>query len=146
MRKFAPIKNAPADTILPKRGSKFSAGYDFYAPEDIICKAHSMSKLVFMNIKAYMPENEYLAVMIRSSLAVKHGLQVAQGTAVIDSDYADNPDNDGNIGICFVNNSNIDYVIRKGERCAQGIFTKFFVTDDDCADGVRSGGYGSTGK
>lgn len=146
MRKFLPTKNAPADTILPKRGSKYSAGYDFYAPEDISIKAHSMSKLVMFNVKCYMPAYEYLAVMIRSSLAVKHGLQVAQGTAVIDSDYADNPANDGNIGICFVNNSYEDYKIKKGERCAQGIFTKFFVTDDDCADGIRSGGYGSTGK
>ena len=146
MRKFLPTKNAPADTILPKRGSKYSAGYDFYAPEDISIKAHSMSKLVMFNVKCYMPAYEYLAVMIRSSLAVKHGLQVAQGTAVIDSDYADNPDNDVNIGIAFVNNSGVDYVIKKGERCAQGIFTKFFVTDDDNAEGVRSGGYGSTGK
>ena len=146
MRKFAPVKGAPADTILPKRGSKYSAGYDFYAPEEIVVRAHSMSKLVMFNVKCYMPQDEYLAVMVRSSLAVKYGLQVAQGTAVIDRDYADNPDNDGNIGICFVNNSNEDYEIKKGERCAQGIFTKFFVTDDDCADGVRIGGYGSTGK
>ncbi|MFR4383284.1 MAG: dUTP diphosphatase [Phascolarctobacterium sp.] len=146
MRKFLPTKNAPADTILPKRGSKYSAGYDFYAPEDIICKAHSLSKLVMFNVKCYILQDEYLAVMVRSSLAVKHGLQVAQGTAVIDADYADNPANDGNVGICFVNNSNIDYVIRKGERCAQGIFIRYYLTDDDDAESVRSGGYGSTGK
>lgn len=146
MRKFLPTKNAPTDTILPKRGSKYSAGYDFYAPCDIIVNAHAMSKLIMFNVKCYMPQDEYLAVMIRSSLAVKRGLQVAQGTAVIDSDYADNPDNDGNIGIAFVNNSGADYIIRKGERCAQGVFTKFYLTDDDNAEGVRSGGYGSTGK
>mgnify|MGYP000027054323 CR=1 FL=1 len=146
MRKFALVKNAPKDTILPKRGSKYSAGYDFYAPEDISVPAHGSSKLTFFNVKVYMPKDEYLAVMVRSSLAVKHGLQTAQGTCVIDSDYADNPDNDGNIGIAFVNNSNTDYKIKQGERCAQGIFTKYYVTDDDKADGVRAGGYGSTGK
>lgn len=146
MRKFEPVKNAPADTILPKRGSKHSAGYDFYATEDIICPAHGISKLSFTNIKAYMPNNEYLAVMIRSSLAVKHGLQVAQGTAIIDADYANNPTNDGNIGIAIVNNSNKDYVIWKGERFCQGVFQRYEITDDDNADGERGGGYGSTGK
>ena len=144
MRKFLPVKNAPADTKLPQRGSKYSAGYDFYAPEDIVIRAHSLSRLVMFNVKVYMSEDEYLAVMVRSSLAVNHGLQVVQGTAVIDSDYADNPDNDGNIGIAFVNNSGKDYKIKKGERCARGIFHKYYLSDDDNAQGVRKGGYGST--
>lgn len=146
MRQFLPVKDAPKDTILPKRGTKNSAGYDFYAAEDINCRAHSISKLSFTNVKARMPKNEYLAIMIRSSLAVKHGLQVAQGTAVIDADYYSNPDNDGNIGIAIVNNSGGDYIIRKGERFCQGIFHKYEVTDDDDASGERTGGYGHTGK
>jgi dUTP pyrophosphatase len=145
-RCFEPVINAPEDTILPKRGSKCSAGYDFYAAEDINCRAHSISKLSFTNIKVKMPANEYLAIMIRSSLAIKYGLQVAQGTSVIDADYYSNPDNDGNIGICIVNNSGGDYIIRKGERFCQGIFHKYEVTDNDNAEGERTGGYGSTGK
>lgn len=145
-RCFEPVINAPEDTILPKRGSKCSAGYDFYAAEDINCRAHSISKLSFTNIKVKMPANEYLAIMIRSSLAIKYGLQVAQGTSVIDADYYSNQDNDGNIGICIVNNSGGDYIIRKGERFCQGIFHKYEVTDNDNAEGERTGGYGSTGK
>lgn len=145
-RLLVPVKDAPEGTIVPKRGSKYSAGYDFYAAEDINCRAHSISKLSFTNIKAYMPKNEYLAIMIRSSLAVKHGLQVAQGTAIIDADYADNPTNDGNIGICIVNNTGGDYIIRKGERFCQGVFHKYEITDDDNAEGERTGGYGSTGR
>jgi dUTP pyrophosphatase len=145
-RAFEPVVNAPEDTILPKRGSKHSAGYDFYAAEDINCRAHSVSKLSFTNIKVRMPENEYLAIMIRSSLAVNRGLQVAQGTAVIDADYYSNPTNDGNIGIAIVNNSGGDYIIRKGERFCQGIFHKYEVTDDDNAEGERTGGYGSSGR
>lgn len=93
-----------------------------------------------------MPSNFYLAIVVRSSLAIKHGLQIAQGTAVIDSDYYGNEANDGNIGIAFVNNSSVDYVIKKGERCCQGIFQQYYVVDGDDADGVRAGGYGSTGK
>ena len=85
VRCFEPVINASEDTILPKRGSKHSAGYDFYAAEDINCRAHSISKLSFTNIKVKMPANEYLAIMLRSSLAIKYGLQVAQGTSVIDA-------------------------------------------------------------
>lgn len=84
-RYFAPVVGAPEDTKLPVRGTKRSAGYDFYAAEDIVCPAHGVSKLSFTNVKAYMKANEYLGVMIRSSLAVKYGLQVAQGVAVIDA-------------------------------------------------------------
>ena len=145
-RLFMPVVNAPEDTILPKRGTKNSAGYDFYAAEDIVCRAKSVSKLSFTNVKVLMPKNEYLAIMIRSSLAVKHGLQVAQGVAVIDADYFGNPDNDGNIGIALVNNSNVGYTIKKGERFCQGIFHSYEITDDDMAEGDRVGGYGHTGK
>ena len=145
-RLFLPVVNAPEDTILPVRGTKNSAGYDFYAAEDINCRAHSLSKLSFTNIKVLMPSNEYLAIMIRSSLAIKHGLQVAKGTSVIDADYFGNSNNDGNIGICIVNNSGGDYIIRKGERFCQGIFQRYEVTDNDMAQGERVGGYGSTNR
>lgn len=146
-RFFAPVKGVPIDeVVLPKRGSEHSAGYDFYAAEDIYCPAHGLSKLSFTNVKVFMPWSEYLAIMIRSSLAIKHGLQVAQGVAIIDADYANNPSNDGNIGIVIVNNSNEDYVIKKGERFCQGVFHRYEITIGDNAKGERTGGYGSTGK
>lgn len=31
-------------------------------------------------------------------------------------------------------------------RCMQGIFVRYFVTEDDNADGERVGGYGSTDR
>ena len=37
-------------------------------------------------------------------------------------------------------------VIEKGEKLGQGIFQKYLITDDDNAEGVRRGGFGSTGK
>lgn len=93
-----------------------------------------------------MPPDEYLALYIRSSLAIKSGLSLANGVGIIDADYADNPDNEGNIGAMFYNHSRYDVYINKGERIMQGIFCKYSVTDDDATDGKRGGGYGSTGK
>lgn len=147
MVKFEYVKNADKSIPLPKRGTSGSAGYDFYAPKDIVVPAKGCSELVFFGVKAYMPKDVYLGVVIRSSLAVKHAhLQVAQGISIIDADYVDNETNEGDIGIMFYNNGDKDYTIKKGERCCQGIFSKYIVTrDDDCVT-ERVGGYGSTEK
>lgn len=143
--RFEPVKGAPLDTKLPMRGTKSAAGYDFYAPYDIVVPAHGLSKLVHFNIKAIMPQDMFLFLRIRSGLAVKHGLMV-HCSGIIDADYANNADNDGNIGAMFVNSSDEEYVIKKGERCMQGIFLRYSKTDGDNASGNRGGGYGSSGK
>lgn len=145
MIKFLPVKDAPANTKMPIRGTKNAAGYDFYAPHDILVPAHGMSKLVHFNVKAIMPSDIYLNLKIRSSSSVKHGIML-HCSGVIDSDFANNPENDGNIGAMFINNSDDDFVFQKGERCMQGIFLKYYTTDNDNADGKRGGGYGSTGE
>lgn len=143
--RFEPVKGAPFGTKLPVRGTKSAAGYDFYAPYDIAVPAHGLSKLVHFNIKAIMPQDMFLFLRIRSGLAVKHGLMV-HCSGIIDADYANNIDNDGNIGAMFINSSDEEYVIKKGERCMQGIFLRYGITDNDNASGARGGGYGSSGK
>lgn len=143
--RFEPVKGAPLDTKLPMRGTKSAAGYDFYAPYDIVVPAHGLSKLVHFNIKAIMPQDMFLFLRIRSGLSVKHGLMV-HCSGIIDSDYANNPDNDGNIGAMFINSSDEEYIIKKGERCMQGIFLHYGTTSNDNASGARGGGYGSSGK
>lgn len=144
MIRFEAVKNAPLDTQLPKRSTQCSAGYDFYAPKDIIVPANGATELVFLNIKAMMPSNIYLQMIIRSSLAVKHNI-VLETSGVIDADYYGNKDNDGNIGIKLRNNGDKNYFIKKGERIAQGVFLQYYLTDNDNAEGTRNGGYGSTG-
>ena len=46
----------------------------------------------------------------------------------------------------FYNIKDEDITIKKGEAIGQGVFQKYFVTDDDRADGERKGGFGSTNK
>ena len=65
---------------------------------------------------------------------------------VIDSDYYNNSDNEGHIFIQVINLKDQDVEIKKGEAIAQGIFQKYLVADDDKAEGVRTGGFGSTDK
>ena len=101
--------------------------------------------LVKTGIKAYMPNDEYLMLCNRSSNP-KKGLILANGVGIVDADYYSNPDNDGEIMFPFINIGNDTVEIRKGDKIGQGIFMKYKTTDDDMADGERTGGFGSTGE
>ena len=129
--------------ILPKRQTKNSAGYDFYVAEDTLVKAKSIT-LIPTGVKAYMEDDEVLKIYIRSSMPTKKGITLSNNVGIIDSDYFENPDNDGHIMIQVINFSDNDLVIKKDERIAQGIFLKYLLADDDNTNNVRSGGFGST--
>lgn len=130
----------------PRRGTAKSAGYDFVAPCDFEVPPKGYSKLMFSGVKAFMPDDEYLSLNIRSSIATKKHLVLANMVGIIDADYYGNADNDGNIGMMFYNMGDELVTINKGERIAQGIFHEYKITDDDDAVGERTGGLGSTGR
>lgn len=129
---------------FPIRSDPRSAGYDFYSPVDITIPPNE-HKLFFTDVKAYMEDDEVLMLYVRSSMG-KVPVVIANGTGIIDSSYAGNPDNDGNIGFRLLNLGTEDYVIHKGDRIGQGVFMKYLITDDDNATGDRCGGFGSSGK
>lgn len=132
---------------LPVRSTKNSAGYDVEAAEDCIIPAFKPGQkptLVKTGIKAYMESDEVLILANRSSNPGKKGLILANSIGVVDSDYYGNPDNDGHIMYAFFNFKAEDIEIKKGERIGQAIFQKYLVTDNDIAQGERTGGFGST--
>ena len=134
---------------LPVRKTKNSAGYDVEAAEDCIIPAFKPGQkptLVKTGIKAYMESDEVLILANRSSNPGKKGLILANSIGVVDSDYYENPDNDGHIMYAFFNFKAEDVEIKKGERIGQAIFQKYLVTDNDIAQGERTGGFGSTNK
>jgi dUTP pyrophosphatase len=91
-----------------------------------------------------MPPDEHLELHIRSSYGMKYGLRLANGVGIIDADYYNNPDNEGEILVKLINDGERDVFIMKGDRFCQGIFTKHYLTDNDNATGERVGGVGST--
>ena len=134
---------------LPVRKTKYSAGYDVEAAEDVVIpsfKKGMKPTLVKTGIKAYMEDDEMLLLYNRSSNPGKKGLILANSVGVIDKDYYGNPDNDGHIMFAFFNVKEEDIEIKKGDVVGQAIFQKFLVTDDDTAEGERVGGFGSTNK
>lgn len=132
------------DIFLPKRKTTESAGYDIESAETVIIEPQK-TVLVKTGLKAFMNYDEYLAIHIRSSIAIKRGLMLTNSTGIIDSDYYNNEGNEGHIIIALYNTTQEPIKIEKGERIAQGIFSKYLITNDDNVTETRQGGIGSTG-
>ena len=132
------------DINLPTRKTTESAGYDIECAEAVTLEPGQVV-LVPTGIKAFMAYDEYLAIHIRSSMAIKRHLALVNSTGIIDSDYYNNEDNEGHIMIALLNYGKETVSLEKGERVAQGIFSKYLITNDDDATGIRTGGIGSTG-
>ena len=134
---------------LPVRKTKYSAGYDIEAAEDVVIPSFKKGMnptLVKTGLKAYMQNDEVLLLYNRSSNPKKKGLILANSVGVIDKDYYGNPDNDGHIMFAFYNIKEEDITIKKGEAIGQAVFQKYLITDNDDATGERLGGFGSTSK
>jgi dUTP pyrophosphatase len=135
-----------SDVMLPSRAESRSAGYDFYSPIDYTLAPYE-KYTIWTDVKAYMRDDEVLNIYIRSSMAIKHGVQLANAVGVIDASYYENESNDGNIGICLFNHSEQPVYIRAGDRIAQGVFQTYLIADEDNAQHAeRVGGFGSTGR
>ena len=130
---------------LPKRSTKGSAGYDFESLFDFTIKPGE-NKLIPTGIKVQMNEGEVLLLVDRSSQGFKYNVRMCNQVGVIDKDYYNSESNEGHMFIKIQNEGKEVLKINKGDRFAQGIFNKFYLVDDDCADKDRTGGFGSTGK
>lgn len=103
--------------------------------------------LVSTGVKCKLDPNTYLQLSVRSSLSLKHWLILANGVGIIDADYYNNEDNEGEIYLQLYNLSPYNVQIKKGEMIGQGVILPYYtVTEgEDSAGFVRTGGLGSTG-
>lgn len=176
MAKFEKVSRwADSDINMPVRKTTHSAGYDFEAVEDILIEPYQHLSNIIVNSSAYEPktlseisnitklnmakptlvstgmkcklaDNEYLELSIRSSSPLKYWLILANGVGIIDADYYNNSDNEGEIFFQIINLSPFPIIIQKGEIIGQGIIKEYKLTEDDCATGLREGGFGSTNE
>ena len=132
---------------LPVKGSKNAAGYDFINPEEVTIQPKEI-KYVKTGIKAMFPDNIALLLFNRSSNPKKKNLILINGVGVVDADYYNNEDNEGEIAFAFYNISAIPLTIQKGEKLGQGMFIKYEDISDYNSENVneRKGGFGSTGE
>ena len=136
------------DLKLPERSTTSAAGYDFFNPEEVEIQPNQI-KYVKTGIKSQFPENRLLMLCNRSSNPKKKGLVLVNGVGIVDADYYNNPDNEGEIAFAFMNITAEPIVLAPGEKLGQGLFIKFDMTDEDICgvkpDNTRVGGFGSTG-
>ena len=134
------------DIKLPKRATKGSAGYDYFAPFEITLKPNETIKIP-TGIRAYMEEGWVLKNYPRSGLGFKFRLQLNNTVGIIDSDYYYSS-NEGHIMCKITNdtNENKTIIVKKGDGFIQGIFVEYGITYDDEVSEVRDGGFGSTTK
>lgn len=135
-------RNPDVEIQLPTRGSKNSAGYDFYSPVDVIIQPNEMV-MVWTDVKAHMYYDNALIIIPRSSMG-KHPIMISNTVGLIDSDYFGNESTDGNIGFRLFNLGTSPYEIKAGDRIGQGIFINYKTVKDDNTKTERKGGFGST--
>ena len=163
------------DLPLPVRKTAQSAGYDFVVAEDIIIppyaemsekmwanrpacvpslneaaatikEAKAKVTLVSTGMKCQLDEGTYLELSVRSSCPLKHWLVLGNSVGIIDADYYNNPDNEGEIFFQIINLAPFAIQLKRGDAIGQGIIKPYLVTEDDNATGERTGGFGSTDK
>ncbi len=144
MSRFFEKVSTYQDVTLPTRATTASAGYDLTAAKDVVIDAKQV-RMVPTGVKASFPSNEVLLIVARSSLPIHYGLMLPNGVGVIDSDYFNNPSNEGELFVLLYNFTEYSVTIPKGERIAQAMFTTVFTTTDDTIPtSTRTGGFGST--
>lgn len=162
-------EKAFTEAQIPEYQTKNSAGADFFCAEEVtipsiwtgvfevigeFIKGNGLKNiednfkptLVHTGIKAHMEEDEVLELYNRSSNPKKLGLILANSVGIVDADYADNPDNDGEIMFAFFNFKPWAVDILVGDRIGQGVFKKVLrpIEGLRVKDTERQGGFGST--
>lgn len=139
------IKKMRENAILPQRATPGSAGLDLCACIDapllLPARGHAV---VPTGIAIELPEGTAGFVFARSGLGIKHGIALANGVGVIDSDYR------GEICVGLCNVSDKPYTVEPFERVAQMVIAPVIVPTvtevSELSDTERGeGGFGSTG-
>ena len=136
------------DVKTPNRGTRESAGIDFYVPNDADNFDIPPGGSVFIpsGIKADVPEGHALIAFNKSGVALKKNMAV--GACVVDEDYQ------GEIHLHLYNFGNEQTTISPGEKVVQMVLVPVFydvvevVPEDDLfktSTERGSGGFGSTG-
>lgn len=138
------IKKLHPDAHIPAYQSHEAAGFDLHSVED-----HEISPgqrtLIKTGLSMALEPGYELQIRPRSGLAFKHGITVLNTPGTVDSDYR------GEVMVLLINHGDEAFMIKKGERIAQGVVQAViqaaFEEVDDLSETARgAGGFGSTGK
>lgn len=134
---------------LPKRATKYSAGYDFYVSGDTPLPSGS-SAVIPTGIRWVCDKeedkNKVLQIYPRSGIGFRTGVRLMNTVGIIDADYWEG-NNEGHIMVKLYNPMNASFEVKDGEAIVQGVITEYHTCDDE-EEIVekRTGGMGSTNK
>ncbi len=141
------IKKLKDNAIIPVRATEGSAGMDLHACITKPVTINAGQRVTIpTGIAVELPSNQYgIFMFARSGLGIKHGISLANGVGVIDSDYR------GELCVILQNSSNVNYTVNPNDRIAQMVVMPVcipnVVVTENLDETVRNtGGFGSTGK
>lgn len=138
---------------LPRRATKYSAGYDFFVAGDVMIPMEQ-SGVIPSGVKwvcdAEEDKDKVLQIYPRSGIGFKTGVRLMNTVGIIDADYWEG-DNEGHIMFKLYNPMNLHsnptghLRVNNGEAIVQGVITKYYTCDDEEEiTEERKGGMGST--
>ena len=130
------------DDCKPEKTHKWDAGWDLKALKTVVVPAGGTAK-VNTGVIMEIPPHYCGMVFPRSSLGTKHRITLANDVGIIDTEYR------GEIMVFLMNNSDVDYEVKRGDRFAQLVVTAInnsdlWVVDRLSETGRGTGGFGST--
>ncbi len=130
---------------IPRRATAGSAGYDMITPFSFTL-APGESVKIPTGLRIRMQPGWMLLILPKSGLGSRFRLQLDNTMGLIDSDYYDAA-NEGHIMVPVTNDSKSGktLTLEAGKAFVQAVLVPYGITEDDCAEGVRQGGFGSTG-
>jgi dUTP pyrophosphatase len=139
------IQKLSEHAILPRyaHGPDEDAGMDLHAVEDISL-APGETKLVPTGLAIELPPGYEAQIRPRSGLALKHSITLPNSPATIDPGYR------GELRVILLNLGRTSFEIRRGERIAQMVISRYEAVEweeGDLAASTRgAGGFGSSGR
>jgi len=135
---------------LPARATKWSAGYDICTPVPFTLSNLNAAPKGFTfptGIRCEMHPSYVMLIIPKSGLGFRHYTRLGNTIGCVDADYSCS-DNEGDIMVNIRSDipGHEPVQIEAGKAVCQALLIPYGVTDDDSADGVRNGGFGSTGK
>ena len=116
--------------IIPQRDSAASVGYDLPLLSDLKLAPGETAKLP-TGLKARFQPDEVLLLIVRSKTGFKYNIRLCNQVGVIDSDYYNNPDNEGHLFVKVQNEDTVTHKFQRGDALVQGVFMKYLTTDND---------------
>lgn len=130
------------DDLLPEIRDILSV--DLEEAKVAIKRAGAKATLVSTGYKVRLGSRQVCKLYIRSSTPYQALLVLGNSVGIIDSDYYNNVDNEGEIFFQLINLSPFSVTLKKGDIIGQAELSTFEVTEDDISEGTRESGFGST--